>query len=267
MTVDGLREWTRGPRGGCAHAHFASPGSARSRPSCGRIGAGEFVDDICSADPPPQTWSTRFDFAWLKSCLDAAFAEEPALATFSGQSHQAVVDEFKRLDLERPRAGDCQGRCAATRSASSPFAMRTPSRMPLMKREAAKKRRHLPLRKLVAEAPDVLTALHPCWMASPLSVSQLLPGRPAVLRCRHLRRSQPGPARRRRDLAAARPSVRRRWRSEAAAADDVLRGRHRRRRRRRQRYGRFRKPPRRHYVASSICRGTSTGTIAATTSR
>ncbi len=136
---------------------------------------GEFVDDICGADPPPQTWSTRFDFAWLKSCLDAAFAEEPALATFSGQGHQAVVDEFKRLDLERLELAIARvlrshaERVIAVRNAH-------PEQDALMKREAAKKRRHLPLRKLVAEAPDVLTAVHPCWMASPLSVSQLLPG-------------------------------------------------------------------------------------------
>src|SRR5205823_1944881 len=38
------------------------------------------------------------------------------------------------------------------------------------------KRRHLPLRKLFAEPHEVLTALCPCWMASPLSVSQLLAG-------------------------------------------------------------------------------------------
>jgi very-short-patch-repair endonuclease len=44
----------------------------------------------------------------------------------------------------------------------------------LVSREAEKKSRHLPLRKLLAEAPDVLTAICPCWMTSPLSVSQLL---------------------------------------------------------------------------------------------
>jgi very-short-patch-repair endonuclease len=43
-------------------------------------------------------------------------------------------------------------------------------------REAQKKARHIPLRQLVAQAPDVLLALRPCWMASPLSVSQLIPG-------------------------------------------------------------------------------------------
>jgi very-short-patch-repair endonuclease len=44
----------------------------------------------------------------------------------------------------------------------------------LVKREAAKRTKHMALRKLAAAAPDVLTALRPCWMASPLSVSQLL---------------------------------------------------------------------------------------------
>ena len=37
------------------------------------------------------------------------------------------------------------------------------------------KRRHLPMRQLFAAAPDVLTALKPCWAMSPLVVSQLLP--------------------------------------------------------------------------------------------
>ena len=44
----------------------------------------------------------------------------------------------------------------------------------LVRRESEKKARHIPLRKLLAQAPHVLTALCPCWMASPLSVSQLL---------------------------------------------------------------------------------------------
>ncbi|HYN89872.1 MAG TPA: AAA domain-containing protein, partial [Ardenticatenaceae bacterium] len=44
----------------------------------------------------------------------------------------------------------------------------------LVRREAEKKTRHLPLRALLRQAPQVLTTLCPCWMASPLSVSQLL---------------------------------------------------------------------------------------------
>jgi len=44
----------------------------------------------------------------------------------------------------------------------------------LIRGEAAKTRRHRPLRKIFGEAKDVLTAVCPCWMASPLSVSPLI---------------------------------------------------------------------------------------------
>src|SRR5262249_50362496 len=99
-TIDELREWA-----GALAADAVTPFRvARIRQIKGELrtlGAGEFVDDICGANPSEGTWKTRFDVAWLKSCLDAAFADEPGLATFSGQSHQAVVEEFKRLDVER----------------------------------------------------------------------------------------------------------------------------------------------------------------------
>ncbi|MGH8636145.1 MAG: AAA domain-containing protein, partial [Burkholderiales bacterium] len=139
------------------------------------LGVGEFVDDLRTSAPPPTTWSRRFDYTWLKSCLDAAILEEPALATFNGRTHHSVVEEFKRLDGERVHLAAARvlrshaERVIAVRNAH-------PEQDDLVKREAAKKRRHMPLRKLFTDAPDVLTALHPCWMASPLSVSQLLPG-------------------------------------------------------------------------------------------
>ena len=45
-----------------------------------------------------------------------------------------------------------------------------------------------------AEAPDVLLALRPCWMASPLSVSQLIPGEHPLFDLVVVRRGEPGPA-------------------------------------------------------------------------
>lgn len=41
--------------------------------------------------------------------------------------------------------------------------------------EANRKRGHIPLRKLVAAAPDVLLDARPCWAMSPIVVSRLLP--------------------------------------------------------------------------------------------
>jgi hypothetical protein len=44
----------------------------------------------------------------------------------------------------------------------------------LIRAQAGKVKKHLPLRTVFSQAADVLTAVCPCWMASPLSVSQLL---------------------------------------------------------------------------------------------
>src|SRR5262249_37540241 len=45
----------------------------------------------------------------------------------------------------------------------------------LLRSEAAKKRKHLPIRQLFSAAPDVTLSLKPCWAMSPLVVSQVLP--------------------------------------------------------------------------------------------
>jgi len=44
-------------------------------------------------------------------------------------------------------------------------------------REAEKEKRHMPVRKLLEEAGEVALSLKPCFMMSPLSVSQFLPAR------------------------------------------------------------------------------------------
>jgi len=46
----------------------------------------------------------------------------------------------------------------------------------LIRAEAAKSARHLPLRKVFAKAADVLTAVCPCWMAQPALGESLLVG-------------------------------------------------------------------------------------------
>lgn len=135
--------------------------------------AQELVDELRRMKPRPEHWPLLFDHAWLTSCLDAARAEETTLAGFSGRVHDQFVEEFCQLD--RQRLGVAAKRVHRTHAERAVKIMNTyPEQAALVRREAEKKRRHLPLRKLVAQAPDVLTALRPCWMASPLSVSQLL---------------------------------------------------------------------------------------------
>lgn len=136
-------------------------------------GAGAIFAEIRRTKLRPKAWPLLFRHAWLSSCLDQARLEEPALASFKGRTHDQYVTEFRRLDRQRLKlAADRVRRRHAEHAVAAMNA--NPDQEALVRREAEKKSRHLPLRKLLAQAPDVLTALFPCWMASPLSVSQLM---------------------------------------------------------------------------------------------
>jgi len=122
-------------------------------------------------------WVERFDHAWFSSCLDQVRAEDPDLASFNGRSHDSTADEFRRLDRERlaitaARVRRAHAQCVVERM------NKHPDQAQLIRNEASKKKRHLPLRTTVTQAPDVVTALRPCWMVSPLSVAELLPAAP-----------------------------------------------------------------------------------------
>lgn len=168
-------------------------------------GVGRLIAEIRSAKPEPDTWEAFFDHAWFSSCLDAALREDPDIAGFNGRTHDSFVQEFKELDKERIRVAVARVKRAYAERAIAEMNAH-PDQEYLVRAETQKKRRHLPLRKLFAQAHEVLTAVCPCWMASPLSVSQLLDGRqgfdvvifdeasqvlpedavPAILRASHL---------------------------------------------------------------------------------
>ena len=113
-------------------------------------------------------------YAWLRSCLDEAWRQDPSIPAFSGRSHDDLVEEFRKLDRQRLEVAIDRVRRA---HAERVIAVRNQRRDQdsIVSREAEKKSRHLPLRHLLSQAPEVLLALRPCWMASPLSVSQLIP--------------------------------------------------------------------------------------------
>ena len=119
-------------------------------------------------------WPALFRDAWLRSCYDDARAEDPGLAGFSGLTHEAFAEEFRALDRRR-----VEGAAARVRRAHAEAAVAAmnahPEQTDRVRAEAQKRSRLKPLRRLLAEAPDVLPAVLPCWMASPLNVSGLLP--------------------------------------------------------------------------------------------
>lgn len=138
-----------------------------------KLGAGSILVELKRSKPDPSLWVKQFQYAWLTSQLEQAQMQDRELATFDRKNHEDLLDEFRQLDQERLKIAS--GRVCRAHAERAIAAMNShPEQEGVVRREALKKARHLPLRKLLAEAPDVLTTLRPCWMASPLSVSQLL---------------------------------------------------------------------------------------------
>ena len=120
-----------------------------------------------------QTWVDALDFAWLSSMLDLARESDAHIAGFDGRAQDALVEEFQRLDKHRLDLAVARVRRAHAESATAARNAH-PGQDQIVSSEARKKSRHKPLRQTFEDASDVLTALRPCWMASPLAVSQLL---------------------------------------------------------------------------------------------
>jgi very-short-patch-repair endonuclease len=134
-----------------------------------------FLNELRDHNVGPEHWIPKFEFIWLYSTLDQALASDSALAAFNGRAHEEIIAEFIRLDRERVRLAAQRVRRLHAKRAIAAMNQH-PEQAILVRREAAKRSRHIPLRNLLASAPEVLTRIAPCWVASPLSVSQLLDG-------------------------------------------------------------------------------------------
>lgn len=135
------------------------------------LGAAKTVEEIRQG--AEGDWRALFRDAWLRSC-DDALRINPDFAGFSGEAHERIAAEFRALDRKRVEVAALRVRRAHAEAAVA--AMNAfPEQTDAIRAETQKRTRHKPLRRLMNEASDVLPALCPCWMASPLNVSQLLP--------------------------------------------------------------------------------------------
>lgn len=109
--------------------------------------------------------------AWWSA---AVIGEDDVLRTFSTAEHTDAIKKFREIDSQFQKLTAAQ--IAARLSGKVPGAnqQKASSSWGILQREIAKKTRHKPVRQLIEEAPDALTALKPCLMMSPLSVAQYL---------------------------------------------------------------------------------------------
>ncbi|WP_445371312.1 DUF4011 domain-containing protein [Methylomonas sp. HW2-6] len=141
---------------------------------------GSLVSSVESGHVLPSQINEAFEAAycsWWSSCV---IGEDEVLRTFSTPEHTATIEKFRAIDSTFQKLTAAY--IAAKLSGQLPDAatIQRSSSWGVLQHELQKKARHKPVRQLIQEIPEVLTALTPCLMMSPLSVAQYLPSDQAL---------------------------------------------------------------------------------------
>ncbi len=133
------------------------------------------VEAIESGRIPVEEIPESFEAAYCLWWSGQLITEDEVLREFNVPQHLATIDKFRDAD-DRFRAATAAHVVAKLSGKLPNQNDRTADRQwGVLAHEIQKTRAHKPVRKLIDEIPDVITALAPCLMMSPLSVAQYLP--------------------------------------------------------------------------------------------
>jgi superfamily I DNA and/or RNA helicase len=142
------------------------------------LGLGQFLSSLIEAK------FKKIDAAQIKSIfhkklyqswVDKIEIENPVMRKFSGKSQEVLIEKFNNIDIvlvekNKHKIAKKLG-FNWIEYAANPIAK---ADMQVLNHEINKKKKHKPMRVLIKEIPDLLQTAKPCWMMSPLSVSQLI---------------------------------------------------------------------------------------------
>ncbi|MGB3640635.1 MAG: DUF4011 domain-containing protein [Rivularia sp. (in: cyanobacteria)] len=139
--------------------------------------ATKFLDTLRKNNLEPKLWFPILEKRIYQTCLDAILAQKPELKSFNVEVHERQIKEFATLDYSQfntARERLKQHRVQRWEECEKTSIIQ--AELPKLKKEVTKKRQHLAIRKLLNDKqkgiPNLVKALKPCWMMSPLSVSQ-----------------------------------------------------------------------------------------------
>jgi very-short-patch-repair endonuclease len=112
-----------------------------------------------------------FRYAFAEAIWRAATQSDPALAELDGVSREQVIREFRDLDRRRIELAIQE----TARRHFDAIPRGGAGELGVVREELNKKRRRLPIRKLMERAGSAVQRIKPVFLMSPLSVAQFLP--------------------------------------------------------------------------------------------
>lgn len=133
---------------------------------------GTIVEEVRTWRDAPRVLVDRLLLSYYSGLVDFAYSGCPRISRFDRLSHERLIREFG--DLDQSAFAFSQERLVGHLHDGLP-PLNAPGEMDTLRREFSKKRRHLPIRRLMSEAGNVIQQAKPVFMMSPMSVATYLP--------------------------------------------------------------------------------------------
>jgi very-short-patch-repair endonuclease len=146
-----------------------------ARTDAAAIGLYPLIRQYEAGDFSAAEFPAVFDRSFYEWWVEAVIDKDLALRGFYSPEHNRKIEQFRELDQKFMKTTELA--IAAELAARLPKGRKNPvkgSELGTLIRELQKKGRHMPVRKLLGEIPNVLPRLKPCLLMSPLSVAQYL---------------------------------------------------------------------------------------------
>ena len=108
--------------------------------------------------------------------INNLYNEDQKLGRFRRENHEQLIADFRELDQDLIHLTSSMViEAANSRKPKDILIQAADTEANILLKEAAKKRRLMPIRTLMQKIPNLLVKLKPCLLMSPISVSQFLP--------------------------------------------------------------------------------------------
>ncbi len=156
-SIEGLSEWV---------AYHSRTEELRAK------GVSPLIDGLTSGVVGEDELISVFNWNYYSDLLRQIVSQNPAIGTFDGLMHEKNIDKFRAADHDRLELSKL--RTLIAHYEKFPAKGSGIGVTGIIKGEMARKRGHMPIRKLLAETGDAIQGIKPVFMMSPLSVAQFL---------------------------------------------------------------------------------------------
>jgi len=129
-------------------------------------------DQLARREVSAEKFPAAMERAVLTAWAEHQLATDPRLKPMRAVERDQLVERFRRADQDLVAAAHAEviAACNSRRPRRTSVGQAA-----VIRRESEKQRRHLPVRHLLQQTRDVVRLIKPCFMMSPLTVSQFLP--------------------------------------------------------------------------------------------